>query len=771
MRYIKIFAVLSLMYLPIFGSNQSTTLSNIVTGLEFMQIESNIISVQWKSDVPSGTFSLYYNRSNPILTDNDLKVSELAIQTNLQGEKISSIYSYKLELMLADKGQYYFAVLIEPGFDDVARGLVDLAPRRSQLIPSLNSLLQPINIIDLPIKKVQHIEKQSYFLNNGYVITSLKLEKEKDFFRLRWFVFPKDLDQYVFIIYRSRYPIVNYTKPDGLPEYARVTNSFYFEDKNISMETPYYYAVVPEENKQWQRNLNVLEQPGVLMKNSPLFEIKPTVEYVKRKEQFPTKRNFADFSEQEIQMAVQQTLSNLEILPTYRTNKMPPVKDNVLESPLTQEEASNLNILNTADNVNVVVSNISELSNVSDSSSQEKSTPKLGMSTVEKDIAQFLEETRQQLFVIRDHTLQKQAQAEQKFLSNENHHHYYQEIMQEINDLSNEIVSHRRMEDKLLLAYKTPKDLLKARISEYYNHLNLINVRQFNIKSQIKSEYHKRKNRENQLLDQLNTIVRLEKEELDVFLKNRIFNYQRKINLYKENLDQLKSASIANSLVDRFHNTDPYKIENKNFGVFRPELSFQSKKEDSVFVGELAYKQINDFSWTNNLFEQLPPMISSEERVKKLQAYYNEISEEKIPTLEELPAEKWISQKEIWKRTHRELWAEQNTVWREKIAQIIGRERYDVLRNKWLRVSPEVAIKESAKAFNDARYDEALFLHSFIPNDSASILLLGRSYFELKAYQDAYSVFIVAFKMGIPESKYWLDLTAEKLINRNLTQD
>ncbi|MGL4387791.1 MAG: hypothetical protein ACRCTJ_00135, partial [Brevinema sp.] len=290
MKYIKQFLIFLFFLLPSSNFSQSDQFSNIVTGLEVTQIQSNIVSVEWKSDLPSGNFSIYYRKSTPIISDQDLKKSELASATNLKGTQKTSLYSYKIELLLAEKGDFYFAVVLEPNFDRVARGMLAETSSKSRIIPSLNAMVQAIQVTDYPLAKVQSIERQAYFLNNGYVITSLKMEKEKDFFRLRWFVYPKDLDQYVFIIYRSRYPIVNYSKPDGLPEYARVTNTFYFEDKNISIETPYYYAVVPEENKQWQRGLNVLNEPGVLMKDSPLFQIQPTVEYVKIKEPLPVRK-------------------------------------------------------------------------------------------------------------------------------------------------------------------------------------------------------------------------------------------------------------------------------------------------------------------------------------------------------------------------------------------------------------------------------------------------------------------------------------------------
>ncbi|MGL4388295.1 MAG: hypothetical protein ACRCTJ_02760, partial [Brevinema sp.] len=480
-----------------------------------------------------------------------------------------------------------------------------------------------------------------------------------------------------------------------------------------------------------------------------------------------------DLSDEDIQRAVQQTLMNLEVLPIYRTNKEDS-STNTNHSPLTEEEAANLKTVEltpflSSDTNNISASNTSTPpSDLVSFDFSQISTPKLGLSGVEHDVAQFLGQTKQELFLIRSRTLDKQLRAEQEFLTNEGLVH--RKFLKQMSDLSNKITLYRRMEDKLLLAYKTPLNLLKERVSEYYKHRDEINLEHFQIKSQINAENHKRKSREGTLREKLDYIKSLEKEELDIFLKNKIFNYQIKINFYKERFDNAKTQKVAANLTSRFHTINPNNITPTNLADFRSDSSKSSSPSETL-VEEMAYRQINDFSWTNNIFAQLPTMIRSEERIQNMQKYYQNVSVEKVPTLEDLPKETWLSDKEIWKKNNREIWLEQNNIWRQQIMQILGEDKYYTFKNKWLRPSANVAIKEASRAFNDGRYDEALFLHSFIPNDNVSILLLGRSYYELEAYQYAFSVFIVAYKMGIPQSKQWVDLAAEKLIGRKIVQN
>ncbi|MGL4394276.1 MAG: hypothetical protein ACRCS8_03525 [Brevinema sp.] len=742
MKSIK-FLMLSFFLFPSVNFTQSTLVSNFVTGLEVSHSQSNIISLEWKSDLPSANFSIYYLNSKPLIKEQDLKVATFVNTTNMKGLQKGSLHTYTLDLMLTGKGTYYFAVVLDAQVTST---------QNPRIIPSLNSAVQAITITELNPDRAEKVERQAYFLENGYTITSLGLEKEKDFFRLRWFVYPKDLNQYVFTIYRSRYPIVNYATPAGLPVYAKVTNRFYYEDFNVSMETPYYYAVVPEGNRQWQRGLNVLNEPGVLLKDSPDFEMRPTIEYVRTKEELPSLDNSEEkLSEEDIKRAVEQTLANLQVLPTVRqkisstdTNEMPvqePSYEPLDEDDLPAEEVSDENI-------------------ATELASSEVSTPKLGLSQIEREVAQFLEQSKQELFLIRSRTLEKQLRAEQSFLSNESLN--YKTFNNQIAEIAQKVSQLQGMEGRLIFSYKIPEKLLKEHLTEYYNYRDLIILDRFRLKSQIDAENYKLLSREIELQNQLTHLQNLEKKDLEVFLKNRTHHYQNKVNFYKNRYDAVRTQKVADNITRRFHTMESQDL-NKNPNVSR-------NPSQNISIEEMNFRQINDFSWTNNILTELPPMISSEERVKKLRRHYKTVTMEKVPTPDQGPKETWVSDREVWKKNHREVWLEQNDVWRQQIAQIIGEDRFNALNSKWQKVSQQVALREAARAFNEGRYDEALYLHTHISNDRASILMLGRSFYELKAYQYAYSVFIVAYKMGLPESKRWLDLSAEKLLNRKIVQ-
>ena len=88
-----------------------------------------------------------------------------------------------------------------------------------------------------------------------------------------------------------------------------------------------------------------------------------------------------------------------------------------------------------------------------------------------------------------------------------------------------------------------------------------------------------------------------------------------------------------------------------------------------------------------------------------------------------------------------------------------------------MRPSSTLAIAEGRKAYDMNLYQEAIYLLSFATTHKASLMMLGQSYYQLGAYRDAFSVFITAVNMGLPNSRYWLDKTSEKILDRKIIEN
>jgi len=274
-----------------FSSNyiQTQDLKNIVTSIEIGDVLSDTVILRWKADTVQGDFTIYYHTSR-ISDIFVLKEAELAIKSNFEGVKIDSYYEYEYAIKFNKSGSYYFAIVANDStsFDIIARDSVNKLVKSFEqpLLPEINTTIQPVSIF---VKKNRSFQQTTpvKIYNPAYTITSLDLQSYEDIFHLKWSVYPKDLPQYIFTIYRSRYPIVQYKSAVGLPVYATVTNQFAFEDRNISFETPYYYAVVIQGSKQWTPGINIFTMPAVLLRKSPPLKALSKTEYIKRKEQLP----------------------------------------------------------------------------------------------------------------------------------------------------------------------------------------------------------------------------------------------------------------------------------------------------------------------------------------------------------------------------------------------------------------------------------------------------------------------------------------------------
>ncbi|MGL4366987.1 MAG: hypothetical protein ACRCTQ_01695 [Brevinemataceae bacterium] len=719
--------------LPLSAYSQSS-ISNLITSIAVKEIQSNAVVLQWKSNKPSGTFSIYYNTNQVIKDKFVLRTSKRAISTNLTGTITGSLFNYEQQIPLPQGGKYYFAVIFEDSvsIDDTARGLQGYDPfvQNNVLIPNLNITIQPVTFQIKSSRFNKRINPQTIsFPYDGYLVTSLNLKSFEDVFRLSWSVYPKDLSEYVFIIYRSKYPICQFGSPEGLPEYARVTNQFFFEDRNISFETPYYYAVVSLDSKQWDLGINLFTQPAVLVKNSPPFDITPKVEYIKIKEKSPVFKSEV-LSEEDVEEAVRQTLSNLQIMPLYRTNQR--LASEVLEDPLKQ----NLEPLTDQE-----ISNLSQLNNTSRTSDQlylQENSAKFQKLNLESDTMDFASKI---LLEDKNKILKDQSELEKKFLEDE--WKDYKEVKTKFDQIKKPLSEFKQLERRLLVSDKLSESQFKNCLDNYFKAKDKLAIANFQLRGMGNGIEKRRSQREKKFLEDIKKI-------------------------HSKALKTTKLSSIANGISYKVFNLDPNNInETLILGSVAnpPSENINSRKSN------LNYEKVY-FDSDNNNFPvfQMPESCTPEERLEKLKSRYQDIPTEVIPTINDIPKEIWMADKERWLSENKNLWLNKQDFWFQQTVEILG-EDYNQISSKWMRPSPTVALNEAQKALSSKKFNEALYLLSFVPKESANnLMMLGRIYYELKAYREAFSVFITAYQMSIPESDYWLERSAEKILNRSIIE-
>ncbi len=708
-RFIIVFAIVFTSF------SYAQDYQDTVVALEVTQESSNSAIIRWKSNLPEGKFSVYYHTS---LIKNEFVLydAEIIISTNFAGELTGSQYIYEYKMTFQSPGDYFFAVIQNDTkeFDRVARSVItDAIPQYNniRLIPEINITTQPISVRFRPQSAID-IQKQKV---TQPVITSLELTSSEDMFHLRWSAYPKDLSEYVFVIYRSRFPIIQYGSPEGLPEYTRVTNQFSIIEKNIEFENPYYYAVIIEGSIQWDSGINVFTQPAVLLRESPPLRINPVAEYVKTKRVLSLNTN--EFTEEEMELAVQQTLSNLydprDIMYTGG------------ESYLSMNDSS-------SDDLQMI-----------------SGTLKTDNKETFNGIIYGLDKHKNE-YIHKEEKLYKNLLAnldrnQKKYIADE--YQNFSNITKSISALSNDIKYIYSLESNLLVSDRLSTREFQKQLNDYYDKIDQLRIAQYRVRGSINTS------REHIFLSNQYALR-------DAFIRDVD-------KLKQEYYQKLKVQSLAINVTLQAEKADNFEKEasrlQKNTDMESNLANIRISKEIEYMEGLLQKNE--GLGFQNDGIRDVDSYI--QEQLVKAQSYYNIVTVEKIPDISEISNEKWLPKKEAWLNSNKEIWISKNALWQRRIEEILGRD-YHQISSKWMTPSQTVALQEGKKAFLRKDYKEAVYLLYFVTKDHNALMALGQSYYHLGAYRDAFSVFITALHMDIPESRYWINRTSAKILDRNL---
>lgn len=790
-----------------FNHIQAQDLKNIVTSIEIGDVLSDAVILRWKSDIAEGDFTIYYHTSR-ISDIFVLRDAELSIKSNFNGIKIDSYYEYEYIIKFNKSGSYYFAIVANDSssFDTIAQGSVNdmVEGYELTLLPEINTTIQPVSIVVLEKRTFQESTPTKIY-NPAHTITSLKLESYEDIFHLKWNVYPKDLPQYIFTIYRSRYPIAQYNNALGLPVYATVTNQFVFEDRNISFETPYYYAVVIQDSKQWTPGINIFTTPAVLLRKSPPLQEVSKTEYIKRTEQIPYYPQEL-FSEKDIEDAVQRTLSNLQILAdtnrnqslleqlngqnstagsTIFTDDLSPIPtQEVLDFDSLQPFAfNNINLLTRADS-EVKTTNPFAMNN---NFTQEKN----------KDLISGLAlDFTNEILAVRKNSLKEVEQASQYLLVQEKQD--YDNIMKNIVTISNEINSYNTFTRSLVYTDTLPVKVFNSNLNAYYDKRDNIRIKQYQISGHIKGLGQRRQKRENDFLISIQDLPKLETSKNNSITAQ----YNKKYNQIVNDFTQKEYTIVINNhrqkikeltdLLEKHKNLKKNKKLNDMVSGISLQMADMTVKHNNINLEDLD-QQIDKLTTSikkeegalltiSTVFKnsQTSPVkreffigfddnqnssqgMNAKTRLSNMQNYYQNVVVEKVPEIKDNPKETWLYE-------NKEIWISKQELWKRRTRNILG-ENYKRIASKWMVPSYTLAVSEGRRVYNMGQYQEAIYLLNFATRNKTSLMMLGQSYYQLGAYRDAFSVFITALQMGIPEARYWLDNSSGKILERKITEN
>mgnify|MGYP005802247933 CR=1 FL=1 len=743
-----------------FNDMQAQELKNIVTSIEIGNVVSNTVVLKWKANVDKNEFVIYYHTSR-ISDIFVLREAELAIKSNFEGVKVDSSYEYEYAIKFDKSGSYYFAIVANNSnyFDTIAQSSVNklIEGYENFLLPEINTTIQPISII---VSKKRSFQKSIQELDHkpAHIITSLNLESYEDIFHLKWSVYPKDLPLYIFNIYRSRYPISKYPSAEGLPVYVTVTNQFIFEDRNVSFEIPYYYAVSIQDSKQWTAGINIFNTPAVLLKKSPLLNMPSKIEYIKRKSTLPFYIQEI-FPEKDIEMAVQKTLSNLQILSDTNDNQS--LLDKLTnQNTFTNTRAGDQVSLGILPEISNLTSLESFLFNNNSLLTRADSEVKTS-NPFEIKSNNFIPEHKKKTLYFTDEI----SKNEQKYLEQiENQRQFllaqeqkdYSGIIKSIIMISNEIDSYNTITKSLLYSDNAYIKDFENNLNNYYDKRDNIRVKQYQASTQIKRFIERRKQRENDFLINIQNIS--------------IEATKKKISLYQDCKNNKKINNMVNNISIKMtknktkQNKTNLQVLDQNINQQIDQLTIAIKEEENkLLIITNNFKNTQISSKQKKHSDHFAQMIEAQAVLADVRSYYRDVTIEKVPTIEEIPKETWLYE-------NKEIWISKQKLWQRITRNILG-SNYEIIASKWMRPSSTLAIAEGRKAYDMNLYQEAIYLLSFATTHKASLMMLGQSYYQLGAYRDAFSVFITAVNMGLPNSRYWLDKTSEKILDRKIIEN
>ena len=782
-----------------FNYIQAQDLKNIVTSIEIGDVLSDTVILRWKSDIAEGDFTIYYHTSR-ISDVFVLRDAELSIKSNFSGIKIDSYYEYEYIMKFNKSGAYYFAIVADnsASFDDIAQGSVNKLVEGYELtlLPEINTTVQPVSIV-VEEKRIFQGSTPTKIYNPAHTITSLDVQSYEDIFHLKWNVYPKDLPQYIFTIYRSRYPIAQYNSALGLPVYATVTNQFAFEDRNISFETPYYYAVIIQDSKQWSPGINIFTTPAVLLRKSPPLERVSKTEYIKRTEQMPYYPKEL-FSEKDIEDAVQRTLSNLQILADTNRNQ------SLLEQLNSQNSMAgstiiedDMSLMSTPENLDDSLQPFSfnNMNLLTRADSEMKASNPFAKNNAfnqekhEESISSLATDFTNEILNVRKNSLKEIEDASQYLLVQEKQD--YDNIMKNIITISNEINSYHTFTRSLVYTDNLPTKDFKSNLSAYYDKRDNIRIKQYQISGHIKGLGQRRLKRESDFLSSIQDIPKLEtlKNNSIIAQYNKKYNqmvydftqkeYTSTINNYKQKLnvltalkknkklnDMVSGISLQMAKTDVKHNA--INLEALDQQIAKLTTSIKENEEalttiTTVFqnsqTSPVKREFFSGFDDNQNSLEKTNP----KKRVSNIQNYYQKVVVEKVLEIKDNPKETWLYE-------NQEVWISKQESWKRRTRNILG-ENYEQIASKWMVPSYTLAVSEGRRAYNMGQYQEAIYLLNFATKNKSSLMMLGQSYYQLGAYRDAFSVFITALQMGIPEARYWLDNSSGKILERKITEN
>ena len=782
-----------------FNYIQAQDLKNIVTSIEIGDVLSDTVILRWKSDIAEGDFTIYYHTSR-ISDIFVLRDAELSIKSNFSGIKIDSYYEYEYIMKFNKSGAYYFAIVADnsASFDDIAQGSVNKLVEGYELtlLPEINTTVQPVSIV-VEEKRIFQGSTPTKIYNPAHTITSLDVQSYEDIFHLKWNVYPKDLPQYIFTIYRSRYPIAQYNSALGLPVYATVTNQFAFEDRNISFETPYYYAVIIQDSKQWSPGINIFTTPAVLLRKSPPLERVSKTEYIKRTEQMPYYPKEL-FSERDIEDAVQRTLSNLQILADTNRNQslleQLNSQNSVAGSTIIEDDMS---LMSTPENLDDSLQPFSfnNMNLLTRADSEMKASNPFAKNNAfnqekhEELISSLATNFTNEILNVRKNSLKEIEDASQYLLVQEKQD--YDNIMKNIITISNEINSYHTFTRSLVYTDNLPTKDFKSNLSAYYDKRDNIRIKQYQISGHIKGLGQRRLKRESDFLSSIQDIPKLEtlKNNSIIAQYNKKYNqmvydftqkeYTSTINNYKQKLnvltalkknkklnDMVSGISLQMAKTDVKHNA--INLEALDQQITKLTTSIKENEEalttiTTVFqnsqTSPVKREFFSGFDDNQNSLEKTNP----KKRVSNIQNYYQKVVVEKVLEIKDNPKETWLYE-------NQEVWISKQESWKRRTRNILG-ENYEQIASKWMVPSYTLAVSEGRRAYNMGQYQEAIYLLNFATKNKSSLMMLGQSYYQLGAYRDAFSVFITALQMGIPEARYWLDNSSGKILERKITEN
>jgi tetratricopeptide (TPR) repeat protein len=291
----KTLIIFFLLFFPIILYSEDIYTSS----LSIKKVSADIVEISWRSNVKQWDFRIYRSQVGPINSPEALEKATLLAVVDSKGEPFRNHFRYPpFRNRLLESGNYYYAVLpykvfytledflpainfnTEPFYIDINQ------PPEIKIDEPKPKVVEPVDITEpikepVPVKedvvtverptpietKPEAVETKpevrveprpkprpvriqpTVIEPEPYYVSGVFTQRDEDSFLVFWRLNRLTDTDKVFSVYRTNFPVTNFSQIKDISPFRKYTNEYYFADSDIYYGQNYFYTVLLDDGE------------------------------------------------------------------------------------------------------------------------------------------------------------------------------------------------------------------------------------------------------------------------------------------------------------------------------------------------------------------------------------------------------------------------------------------------------------------------------------------------------------------------------------------